>query len=156
TRDGTAGLAMARAIAVILATMAVTAVPTPRDDAVRAAVYRLLLASGYTVNHAAPACYCLAVRRLDDKGRPKFVDPAPEAFPAPRADGPHLQPYAECREACLVLYTSDVEWDESSTATVVGGLLGIHSRHLLAARPRPDATRFTVEEQPGRGWVVIG
>ncbi len=148
---------MARTVAaVLLATTAITAAPAPRDDAARAAVYRLLLASGYTVNRSAPACFCLAVRGLDGEGRPRITDPPPTAFPERRGDGPRIRAYSECREACLILYTSDVVWDESSTATVVGGLFGIHSRHLLTARPRPDATRFMVEEQPGRGWVVIG
>lgn len=124
--------------------------------AARAAVYGLLMKSGFMVNRAAPKCYCLAIRRLDDEGAATIDDPPPAAFPEPLATGPRLEPYSRCREACVVLYTADLHWVDDSIAKVRGGLLAIHSRlPLRGTRPRADARTFTVEEQPGRGWVVI-
>lgn len=123
-------------------------------SAARAAVYRILMKSGFRVNRMPPACYCLAVQRLDGAGRQTAHDPPAEAMPAAMAGGPRLEPYSRCREACVVLYTSDVSWVDDSIAHVRGGLLTIHSKHRLRIRPRPDVRTFTVEEQPD-GWVVV-
>jgi hypothetical protein len=124
--------------------------------AARAAVYALLMKSGFLVNRAAPKCYCLAVQRLDDSGAATIEDPPAAAFPKSAETGPRVEAYSHCREACVVLYTSDLSWVDDSIATLRGGLLAIHSRlPLRGTRPRPDAQLFTVEEQPGRGWVVI-
>ena len=124
--------------------------------AARAAVYGLLMKSGYLVNRAAAKCYCLAVRRLDDAGAIVVEDPLPAAVPVAAAAEPRVEVYSRCREACVVLYTADLEWVDDSIAKVQGGFLRIYSRHRLRGTPPPpDARRFTVEEQPGRGWVVI-
>jgi hypothetical protein len=124
--------------------------------AARAAVYGLLMKSGYLVNRTAAKCYCLAVRRMEDEGAVTIEDPPAAAVPASSAIGPRIEPYSRCREACIVLYTSDVTWVDDSIAKLRGGLLAIHSRlPLRGMRPRPDARLFTVEEQPDRGWVVI-
>ena len=124
--------------------------------AARAAVYGLLMKSGYLVNRTAAKCYCLAVRRVDDEGAVTIEDPPAAAVPASTATGPRVEPYSRCREACVVLYTSDVSWVDDSIARLRGGLLTIHSRlPVRGTRPRPDARLFTVEEQPDRGWVVI-
>lgn len=124
--------------------------------AARAAVYGLLMTSGFLVNRAPAKCYCLAVRRVYDEGAVTIEDPPAAAVPASTATGPRVEPYSRCREACVVLYTSDLRWVDDSIAKLRGGLLAIHSRlPLRATRPRPDARLFTVEEQPDRGWVVI-
>jgi hypothetical protein len=124
--------------------------------AARAAVYGLLMKSGYLVNRAAAKCYCLGVRTLDDAGAVTIEDPPAAAMPAATAAGPRVEPYSQCREACVVLYTSDLTWVDDSIAKVRGGFLNIHSRlRLKGTPPRPDARMYTVEEQPGRGWVVI-
>jgi len=124
--------------------------------AARAAVYAFLMKSGFLVNRAPAKCYCLAVRRADDEGAVTIQDPPPAAIPAPTATGPRVESYSRCREACVVLYTGDLDWVDDSIAKLRGGLLAIHSRlPLRGTRPRPDARLFTVEEQPDRGWVVI-
>jgi hypothetical protein len=124
--------------------------------AARAAVYGLLMKSGYLVNRAAAKCYCLGVRSMDEAGAVAIEDPPAAAIPAVPPTGPRVEPYSHCREACVVLYTSDLTWVDDSMAKVGGGFLSIHSRlRLKGTPPRPDARRFTVEEQPGRGWVVI-
>ena len=124
--------------------------------AARAAVYGLLMKSGYLVNRAAAKCFCLAVRRIEDEGAVTIEDPPAAAVPASSATGPRVEPYSRCREACVVLYTGDLDWVDDSIARVRGGLLAIHSRlPLRGTPPRPDARLFTVEEQPDRGWVVI-
>jgi hypothetical protein len=83
-------------------------------------------------------------------------DPPASAIPPSTPTGPRVEPYSHCREACVVLYTSDVTWVDDSIAKVRGGFLSIHSKlRLKGMPPRPDARTFTVEEQPGRGWVVI-
>jgi len=124
--------------------------------AARAAVYGLLMKSGYRVNRAAAKCYCFGVRRLDPAGAVTIEDPPAAAIPAATPTGPRIEPYSQCREACVVLYTSDLDWLDDSIARVRGGFLNIHSRlPLKGTPPRPDARMFTVEEQPGRGWVVI-
>src|SRR6266540_5669451 len=78
--------------------------------AARAAVYGLLMNSGFLVNRAAPKCYCLAVRRVGDEGAVTIEDPPAAAVPASRPTRPRVEPYSRCREACVVLYTSDVSW----------------------------------------------
>ena len=124
--------------------------------AARAAVYGLLMKSGYLVNRAAAKCYCLGVRGADDTGAPIIEDPPAAAIPASTPTGTRVEPYSRCREACVVLYTSDLTWVDDSIARVRGGFLRIHSRlQLKGTPPRADARTFTVEEQPGRGWVVI-
>ena len=124
--------------------------------AARAAVYGLLMKSGYLVNRAAAKCYCLGVRDVDDTGAVRIEDPPAAAIPASPPTGPRVEPYSQCREACVVLYTSDLSWVDDSIARVRGGFLTIYTRlRLKGTPPRPDARLFTVEEQPGRGWVVI-
>jgi hypothetical protein len=151
------------AIVVAVAALALTLVPPGRaaDEeaeaaAARSAVYSLLMKSGYRVNRAAAKCYCLGVRGLDLAGAATIDDPPAAAIPAPAPAGPRVEVYSQCREACVVLYTSDLDWVDDSIARVRGGFLRIHSRlPLKGTPPRPDARTFTVEEQPGRGWVVI-
>jgi hypothetical protein len=124
--------------------------------AARAAVYGLLMKSGYLVNRAAAKCYCLGVRTVDDAGAVAIGDPPASVVPPSTPAGPRVEPYSHCREACVVLYTSNLTWVDDSIAKVRGGFLGIHSRlRLKGTPPRPDARTFTVEEQPERGWVVI-
>jgi len=124
--------------------------------AARAAVYGLLMKSGYLVNRAPAKCYCLGVRGADDTGAIRIDDPPAAAIPASTPTGPRVEPYSQCREACVVLYTSDLTWVDDSIAKVRGGFLAIYSRlRLKGTPPRPDARMFTVEEQPGSGWVVI-
>jgi hypothetical protein len=139
-----------------------SAAPAGADDeeaeaaAARAAVYRLLMKSGYLVNRAAAKCYCLAVQRLDDAGAIALEDPPAAAVPSSTATDVRVEVYSQCREACVVLYTADLAWVDDSIAKVSGGFLKIYSRHRLRGTPpRPDARRFTVEEQAERGWVVI-
>jgi hypothetical protein len=123
--------------------------------AARAAVYGLLMKSGYLVNRTAAKCYCLGVRHVD-AGAVTIEDPPAAAIPASPPTGPRVEPYSQCREACVVLYTSDLTWVDDSMAKTRGGFLTIYSRlPLKGTPPRPDARMFTVEEQPGRGWVVI-
>jgi hypothetical protein len=138
------------------------AAPGRADDeateaaAARAAVYGLLMKSGYLVNRAPAKCYCVGVRNLDDAGAVTIADPPAAAIPASTPSGPRVEPYSRCREACVVLYTSDLTWVDDSIAKVRGGFQGIHSRlRLKGTPPRPDARTFTVEEQPGHAWVVI-
>jgi hypothetical protein len=152
-----------REVVVAAAVLALAAAwPAPAADeekeaaAARAAVYALLMKSGYLVNRAAAKCYCLGVRSVDDAGAVTIADPPAAAIPASTPTGPRVEPYSQCREACVVLYTSDLTWVDDSIANVRGGLLTIYSRlRLKGTPPRPDARMFTVEEQPGRGWVVI-
>jgi len=149
----------ASAVAIVVLTMASPGRAADEETeaaAARAAVYALLMKSGYLVNRTAPKCYCLAVRRAADDGAVTIEDPPRAAVPAPTATGPRIEPYSHCLEACIVLYTGDLDWVDDSIARLKGGLLAIHSRlPLRGTRPRPDARLFTVEEQPDRGWVVI-
>ena len=124
---------------------------TDGDPASRTAEVR-----GVLVNRAAAKCYCLGVRTVDDGGAVAVEDPPAAAIPASTPAGPRIEPYTHCREACVVLYTSDVTWVDDSIAKVRGGFLSIHSKlRLKGMPPRPDARMFTVEEQTGRSWVVI-
>ena len=50
--------------------------------AARAAVYALLMKSGYLVNRAPARCYCLGVRGADDTGAVRIDDPPSAAVPA--------------------------------------------------------------------------
>src|SRR5258707_14332497 len=67
--------------------------------AARAAVYGLLMTSGFLVNRAPAKCYCLAVRRVDDEGAVTIEDPL--AAPGAGAAGgrPPGGPPARRREA---------------------------------------------------------
>src|SRR5258708_32795505 len=65
--------------------------------AARAAVYGLLMTSGFLVNRAPAKCYCLAVRRVDDAGAVTIEDPSAGAAPAAAGDGPPGQPRSRCR-----------------------------------------------------------
>ena len=113
--------------------------------AARAAVYALLMKSGYLVNRAPAKCYCLGVRNAGGAGAVAIDDPPAAALPSSNPTGPRVEPYSRCREACVVLYTSDLTWVDDSIAKVRGGFLGIHSRlRLKGTPPRPDARMCTV------------
>src|SRR4029453_10188260 len=96
--------------------------------AARAAVYGVLMKSGYRVNRAAAKCYCLGVRGLDLAGAVTMEDPPAAAMPAAAPAGSRGEVYSQCREACVVLYTSDLGWVDDSIARARGGFLRIHSR----------------------------
>jgi hypothetical protein len=124
--------------------------------AARAAVYGHLMKSGYLLNRAAAKCYCLGVRQVDDAGAVTIADPPAAAVPSPSAPGTRIETYSHCREACVVLYTGELEWVDDSIAKVRGGFLAIYTHlRLKGPPPRPDARMFTVEEHPGPKWVVI-
>jgi hypothetical protein len=76
--------------------------------AARAAVYGLLMKSGYLVNRAPAKCYCLGVRDAGRHRRGRIDDPPRPRIPASTPTGPRVEPYSQCREACVVLYTSDL------------------------------------------------